>query len=605
MKGKPATMSSSFLIWGSATAMLAALVVACTGGHSTEVPMSDVPVSASEVPATAVDSPVVGEGARYWVQSDPFVGMYDAGDPSSWDDVYDSPGPAVLEIDGRCLYLVHGGERFLWRLPRESVSYDPDTGILEYGGRWLRNGRWLRSGDVIEGAGAGYGRLLVSNADEMDFLAELRNEFAPCTRMTHHNYLKDPYPLVWSLRDEYLQSSGQEYFLATRDGLPSDNSTFHNGVLHIKNRCAYAVIDGRRYLIRFPARFVGYRPWSGILVTESGDFVRSGDAVVFRGELTNDRHHFVVYGSASGIQYTCITDGSLLGHVAQAGSSMSGRSAPNSSPSDETATPRDPNGADTGDVRPSPDFVTETLGFVDIDGRCAYFVRDGKRFLLELPTQTTTYHPEGDRLTVSDEQIVILNRELVRFHGTIESYDGDVADADYRELVRLLGTIESYDGDVADADYRQYLAELRLQHPTCTRMSGTARGSLAAPVSDEDWDWIIDHWSRLPLHGVSSGRPGSTPAVTHHHEGQLDIGHECAYAVIDGKRFALVLTEYFVEYDPSTGILVAESGDLTRAGDTVVFRGRAWLVTSPSEYRHRECGPVHGMMDGSVSSKAQ
>ena len=79
MKGKPATMSSSFLIWGSATAMLAALVVACTGGHSTEVPMSDVPVSASEVPATAVDSPVVGEGARYWVQSDPFVGMYDAG----------------------------------------------------------------------------------------------------------------------------------------------------------------------------------------------------------------------------------------------------------------------------------------------------------------------------------------------------------------------------------------------------------------------------------------------------------------------------------------------------------------------------------------------
>ena len=209
------------------------------------------------------------------------------------------------------------GERYLWRLPRGAVSYDPDTGILDF------EGRWLQSGDVIEGAGVSYSRLWTSNADHMAFLAELRHLFPSCTRMTHHTYLDYPYPLVWSLRDEYLQSSGYDHFVGSRGGLPSDSKMFHDGVLHIKDRCAYAVIGGRRYLIRFPARFVGYRPRSGILVTESGDFVRSGDAVVFRGELTNDRHHFVVYGPKSRIKFTCISDGSLLGHVAQAGNSIS------------------------------------------------------------------------------------------------------------------------------------------------------------------------------------------------------------------------------------------------------------------------------------------
>ncbi len=307
MNGNAAMMLSGFLIRGSAAVMLGALVVACTGGHSTEVPVSDAPVSTSEVPAAAVDGPFVGMGASYWTQPDPFIGMYTAGnDPLHTRLTVDFiPQWAILEIDGRCPYLVARGERYLWRLPRGAVSYDPDTGILDF------EGRWMQSGDVIEGAGGEYTRLWISDADDMAFLAQLRTEFAPCTRMTHHHYLDYPYPLVWSLRDEYLQSSGQDHFLGSRGGLPSDINTFHDGVLHIKDRCAYADIGGHRYLIRFPRLFVGYRPGSGTLITESGDFVRSGDAVVFRGELTNDRHP------------TCISDGSLLGHVAHAGSSMS------------------------------------------------------------------------------------------------------------------------------------------------------------------------------------------------------------------------------------------------------------------------------------------
>ena len=264
------------------------ILAGCSG---TPVPVPD------EIPVS--DEMLVTEE----VSERPFVGMYD--EVISVVDY--NPGPAFLEIDGRCPYIVQNGKWYFLTMPTANTRYDPESGVLSLGRRSLT----FRSGDLVELRGQ-TPRLLrydFSDVDEYEaYVQEWRSQYSPCTRMvgvsgadlSASNTVEG-----WRWVSDYWEDP---FIGAQPRRIQSD--VVRPGLLRIVEQCAYAVIDERRYLVLFPRYYVDYDAGWGLLVAESGDFVESGDEVIFRGEL--------VLSDLPPQYAPCEADGTLAGHVASA-----------------------------------------------------------------------------------------------------------------------------------------------------------------------------------------------------------------------------------------------------------------------------------------------